>query len=83
MLYSSGGDAVFPYSVASSSSWYKAAATNRVATLNQVPCVYIGTPNHQWPFTFFGQRWGSGDQDRRLERTHVTQSKWSVLWLYL
>lgn len=46
MLYSSGGDAVFPYSVASSSSWYKAAATNRVATLNQVPCVYIGTPNH-------------------------------------
>lgn len=58
MLYSSVGDAVFPYSVASSSSWYKAAATNRVATLNQVPCVCIGTPNHQWPFTFLGQRPG-------------------------
>lgn len=41
-----GGDAVFPYSVSSSSLWYKAAATNRVETHNQVPRVCIGTPNH-------------------------------------
>lgn len=61
MPNSSGWFHRVPYSAASSSLWFKAAAAaNRGETLTQVPYVWLGTSIHWWPFTSSGRRWGTG-----------------------